>query len=116
MNSEQLYKYLTEGRNVSDGQKKLIRNVANYAAGLSSAEEQDGRKKIGHVFGEGTSPRLRMLRSGLRAVGINDSAFLCHHSPRIVYSVDLARNTDRFSCLDSTIQPTTVLILATTAQ
>ena len=40
MNSEQLYKYLTEGRNVSDGQKKLIRNAANYAAGLSGAEEQ----------------------------------------------------------------------------
>lgn len=59
-------------------------------------EEQDGGKKIGHVFGEGTSPRLRMLRSGLRAVGINDGAFLCHHSPRIVYSVDLARNTGRF--------------------
>lgn len=40
INSEQLYKYLTEDHNVSDGQKKLIWNAANYAAGLPSAEEQ----------------------------------------------------------------------------
>ena len=40
MNSEQLYEYLTESRNVSGGQKKLIRNAVNYAAGISRTEEQ----------------------------------------------------------------------------
>lgn len=40
MNSEQLYEYLTEGRHVSGGQKKLIRNAVNYAAGISGTEER----------------------------------------------------------------------------
>ena len=40
MNSELLYEYLTKDRSVSRGQKKLIRNAANYAAGLPGAEEQ----------------------------------------------------------------------------
>ena len=40
MNSEQLYEYLTEGRHVSGGQKKLIRNAVNYAAGISRTEER----------------------------------------------------------------------------
>ena len=59
-------------------------------------EEQDGGKKIGHVFGEGTSPRFRMISRGLSCIGIRADAFLRHYSPRIVYSIDLARNTNSF--------------------
>jgi len=59
-------------------------------------EEQDGGKKIGHVFGEGTSPRFRMISRGLSCIGIRADAFLKHYSPRIVYSIDLARNTNSF--------------------
>lgn len=59
-------------------------------------EEQDGGKKIGHVFGEGTSPRFRMISRGLSCIGIRAEAFLKHYSPRIVYSIDLARNTNSF--------------------
>lgn len=56
-------------------------------------ELQDGGKRINHVFGEGTSPRFRMISRGLAAIGIRADAFLRHYSPRIVYSIELARNT-----------------------
>lgn len=56
----------------------------------------DGGKKINHVFGEGTSPRFRMISRGLKAIGIRADAFLKHYSPRIVYSINLASNTNEF--------------------
>ena len=59
-------------------------------------EIQDGGKRIGHVFGEGTSPRFRMISRGLSSLGIRAEAFLKHYSPRIVYSINLARNTDNY--------------------
>lgn len=59
-------------------------------------EQQDGGKKINHVFGEGTSPRFRMISRGLSSIGIKADAFLKHYSPRIVYSINLARNTNEF--------------------
>ena len=59
-------------------------------------ELQDGGKRINHVFGEGTSPRFRMISRGLNSIGIRADAFLRHYSPRIVYSIDLARNTKEY--------------------
>lgn len=59
-------------------------------------ELQDGGKKINHVFGEGTSPRFRMISRGLSSIGIKADAFLKHYSPRIVYSINLAKNTNDF--------------------
>ena len=59
-------------------------------------ELQDGGKRINHVFGEGTSPRFRMISRGLSSIGIRADAFLKHYSPRIVYSVDLAKNTKEY--------------------
>lgn len=59
-------------------------------------EQQDGGKRINHVFGEGTSPRFRMISRGLSTIGIKADTFLHHYSPRIVYSMDLARNTKEF--------------------
>ena len=59
-------------------------------------ELQDGGKRINHVFGEGTSPRFRMISKGLGILGIKADAFLRHYSPRIIYSIDLAKNTNSF--------------------
>ena len=59
-------------------------------------ELQDGGKRINHVFGEGTSPRFRMISRGLSVIGIKADAFLRHYSPRIVYSINLAKNTNEF--------------------
>ena len=59
-------------------------------------ELQDGGKKINHIFGEGTSPRFRMISRGLSSIGIKADAFLKHYSPRIVYSINLADNTNEY--------------------
>lgn len=56
----------------------------------------DGGRKINNVFGEGTSPRLRLIRSGLSALGISSENFLKHHTKRIVYGIPLASNTREF--------------------
>lgn len=59
-------------------------------------ELQDGGKRFNNVYGEGTSPRFRMIKKGLAAIGLKPDAFLNHYSPKIVYTIDLAINTKRF--------------------
>jgi len=50
------------------------------------------RRRINNLFGEGTSPKLRILRSGLEALGLNAEVFLKHHSPRLLYAAPLCSN------------------------
>jgi hypothetical protein len=52
------------------------------------------RRVVNHLFGEGMSPKLRSLRMGLEALGLCPDEFLRHHSPRLLYAVPLATNTD----------------------
>jgi len=53
----------------------------------------DNRRLVNHLFGEGVSPKLRALRSGFEALGLNPDVFLRHHAPRLLYAVSLAQNT-----------------------
>jgi hypothetical protein len=53
----------------------------------------EGMRRVNNVFGEGVSPRLRMIRDGLAAIGIPQDVVLRHSCPRIIYGVSLARNT-----------------------
>lgn len=57
---------------------------------------EDGGKRINHTFGEGTSPRFRLISKGLAYLGLRPNSFLQHYSPRIVYGIDLAENTNDF--------------------
>lgn len=59
-------------------------------------ELQDGGRRINNIFGEGTSPRFRLISRGLSTIGVKADAFLNHYSPRIVYSIELAENTNDF--------------------
>lgn len=61
-------------------------------------ELQDGGRRINNIFGEGTSPRFRLISRGLSSLGIKSNAFLQHYTPRIVYSMELAKNTNEFLC------------------
>lgn len=63
------------------------------AAALTRLLEQmkDGRR-VHNIFGEGVNPRLRHIRDGMAAIGFPSDLLLKHGSPRIVYSVPLARN------------------------
>jgi Domain of unknown function (DUF4338) len=52
------------------------------------------RREVNNLFGEGTSPKMRQIRTGLEALGLDANSFLRHHSRRIIYGVSLCANTD----------------------
>ncbi len=52
------------------------------------------RREVNNLFGEGTSPKLRLIRTGLEALGLDANSFLRHNSRRIVYGASLCANTD----------------------
>lgn len=61
---------------------------------LSAVARQTDANRITNLFGEGTSPKLRLVRSGLEALGLNPEVFLRHHSPRLLYGAALCSNID----------------------
>ena len=57
---------------------------------LRQVSERDfGGRRVNHRFGEGASPRLRQVREGLDALGINSDAVLHHSTPRLFYACAL---------------------------
>jgi len=52
------------------------------------------RREVNNLFGEGTSPKFRLIRMGLEALGLDSDSFLRHNSRRIVYGAALCANTD----------------------
>jgi hypothetical protein len=52
------------------------------------------RREVNNLFGEGTSPKLRLIRTGLEALGLHSNSFLRHNSRRIIYGVPLCANTE----------------------
>jgi hypothetical protein len=52
-----------------------------------------GLRRVNNIFGEGVSPRLRVVREGLSLIGVPQTIVLKHSCPRIIYGVKLARNT-----------------------
>ncbi|BDG59512.1 DUF4338 domain-containing protein [Caldinitratiruptor microaerophilus] len=53
-----------------------------------------GMRNVNHIFGEGHSPKLRKLRAGLDALGLNSDLFLQHADQRIIYGAFLASNSE----------------------
>jgi hypothetical protein len=53
------------------------------------AERRHDARRINNRFGEGTSPRLRQIREGLDALGIESDKILHHATPRIFYGCEL---------------------------
>ena len=50
------------------------------------------RQRVNNLFGEGTSPKMRLMRAGLDALGLDSNVFLRHHSPRLLYGASLCSN------------------------
>ncbi|MFY9512939.1 MAG: Druantia anti-phage system protein DruA [Rubrivivax sp.] len=59
------------------------------------AEATSGFRNVNFVFGEGQSPKLRLLREGFAGLGLNQTNLLQHGSPRIIYGVQLVSNLSR---------------------
>ena len=53
------------------------------------SENAYGARRINNRFGEGTSPRLRQIREGLDALGIDSDDVLNHATPRLFYACAL---------------------------
>jgi hypothetical protein len=88
---EVLYERL--GRTIGFGSPNLS---ADTERGLAAIYEvSNGYRNVNFVFGEGQSPKLRQLREGFGALGLNQSNLLQHGSPRIVYGVHLTKNAIR---------------------
>lgn len=61
-------------------------------------QRKRGYRDVNSVFGEGASPRLRKLRSGLEAIGFNAELVMLHHQERLIYGVPLFPGAGRFLC------------------
>ena len=57
-----------------------------------------GYRNVNGVFGEGASPRLRKLRSGLDAIGFDSDLIMLHHQRRRIYGVPLFPQAGAYLC------------------
>ena len=57
-----------------------------------------GYRDVNGVFGEGASPRLRKLRSGLDAVGFQADVSMLHHQERRIYGTPLYSGAAEYLC------------------
>lgn len=85
--------------------KKLGRSEAYGTSQFSEATvsalalvaERDSRvRRVNNIFGEGQSPKLRLIREGLDALELPSDQLLRHHRARVVYGVSLATNTSDY--------------------
>lgn len=90
-NGEITYKYLGE----TEGFSSIFFSEKTSSLLSKLMIKIDGGRKINNVFGEGTSPRMRLMRSGISALGLSDN-FIRTHTRRIIYGIELASNTKDF--------------------
>lgn len=83
---------------ITEGYGTVYFSKSTTSTMMRVLELQDGGRRINNIFGEGTSPRFRLISRGLSTLGIKSNAFLQHYTPRIVYSIELAKNTNDFLC------------------
>jgi Druantia protein DruA len=55
-----------------------------------------GFREVNSIFGEGPSPRLRKLRTGLKLLGFDPENLLRHNQHRLIFGVPLAENALAF--------------------
>ena len=84
--------YTRVGSTDSYGTVHIAPDTASVLVALARLSNEN-RRLVSHLFGEGVSPKLRALRSGFEALGLDPDVFLRHHAPRLLYAVSLAQNT-----------------------
>lgn len=85
--------YKRLGKTVGFGSVFFSQETTSIISAMVEAIE--GGKRFNNVFGEGTSPRLRLIRAGLVSLGLSEK-FLKHHTQRIVYGIELASNSREY--------------------
>jgi hypothetical protein len=91
------YRYLTsQERNRTSGVGTFQFGRETKAAIEKYMSSTKNGRRVNNVFGEGTSPKLRSLRDGLNALGINSEEMLQHGIEKVVYGVALTSNSSRY--------------------
>ena len=90
--SDVAFKYLGESKGY--GSPNLSQETEAALQELTARVRE--YRNVNFVFGEGQSPKLRQLREGFAALGLNRTDVLNHGSQRIVYGIPLAKNTTRY--------------------
>ncbi|MGQ0502081.1 MAG: Druantia anti-phage system protein DruA [Panacagrimonas sp.] len=90
-----------DDKNADDSTRTKGIGSFHFSASTLKALEQfvssrKGGWKANNLFGEGTSPKLRGLRDGLVALGLEAEQMLVHGIERSMYGVKLATNVDRY--------------------
>ncbi|MEX2374453.1 MAG: Druantia anti-phage system protein DruA [Dehalococcoidia bacterium] len=78
------------GKSLTGGFGTLHLSAETAHALRSMALVKHDARRVNNRFGEGTSPRLRQIREGLDALGLESDAILHHATPRIFYGCELA--------------------------
>ncbi|WP_313552977.1 Druantia anti-phage system protein DruA [Brevundimonas sp.] len=92
------------GRSLTGGYGTLHLSQETVQALRTMGEQHHDARRVNNRFGEGTSPRLRQIREGLDALGIESDHVLHHATPRIFYACELEPNA-RASLLQATSAP-----------
>ena len=82
--------YIKLGKSIGFGTSQFSA-LTTKLLGEVLAQSENGRR-INNVFGEGVSPKMRLIRNGLDELGLPSDEFLQHGSNRIVYAIPLASN------------------------
>lgn len=77
------------GKSLTGGYGTLHLGNETAHALRQMAEARHDSRRVNNRFGEGTSPRLRQIREGLDALGIDSDAILHHANPRLFYACEL---------------------------
>ena len=84
-----------QGRAATDRHRPVrARDTVHALNDVTRATPTTNRREVNNLFGEGTSPKMRLIRTGLEALGLDANSFLRHNSRRIIYGVPLCTNTD----------------------
>ena len=62
-----------------------------HALNEVARHSDSNRREVNNLFGEGTSPKMRLIRNGLEALGLDANSFLRHHSRRLIYGCPTVR-------------------------
>lgn len=83
-------RYLALGRSEGYGVYHFSQRTVDEM--LVLAQQRRSGRKVNFIFGEGTNPKMRLVREALDAVDFPADQLLQHRSPRLVYAVALASN------------------------
>jgi hypothetical protein len=81
------------GKSLTGGFGTLHLGAETAQALRQMAQTLHVSRRINNRFGEGTSPRLRQIREGLDALGLDSNAILHHATPRLFYACELGEGS-----------------------